>query len=115
MAYLGNFDQTTRHGVLLQEMLQVNEDADDRLRRYREMLIQMRTGDGSQLSHYDDSVKFFGWGGYSPVQGTPTDAQRTLARDHFSEVDSAFSKTSGNGQVSDVRAARDQLFAKHRG
>jgi hypothetical protein len=115
MAYLGNFDQTSQHGAAYRRMLTTNEDADRLLAAERDKWIQMRLGDGTQDAHYSDIVKFLKFGGYTPTQGDPNAAQLQDARGSFEEMDSAYSKTSGNGSVSNVRAARDQFFSKHRG
>lgn len=84
-------------------MLALMEQGDDLINDVRDMMIQMRDGDGSQDVHYAELTARFGF---------VSDAQ---ARSAFEELDSAYSKTSGNGSVTDVRAARDQLFAKLRG
>ena len=110
-----SFNRNTQYGAMLRAMLDTNESADDRLLDVRDVMIQMRDGDGSQNVHYAEVVKRFGFADYDPTQGAPTDAQNAKARAAFEEMDSAFSKTSGNGSVSNVRAARDQLFAKLRG
>ena len=91
------------------------EQADDAMTDVRDVMIQMRDGDGSQNVHYAEVVKRFGFGDYDSTQGAPTDAQNAKAKAAFDELDSAYSKTSGNGTVSNVRAARDQMFAKLRG
>jgi hypothetical protein len=75
----------------------------------------MRSGDGSSAAHYGDITKRFGFADYDSTQGEPSEAQNLIAKAAFEELDSAYSKTSGNGSVSDVRAARDQLFSKLRG
>ena len=110
-----HFDDSTRYGSMLRDMLRTNERADDMMADVRDMLIQMRDGDGSQNSHYANVVIRLRFADYDPTQGAPTDAQCAKARAAFEELDSAFSKTSGNGSVTNVRAARDQLFAKMRG
>lgn len=110
-----HFDDTTRYGAMLRDALRTNEAADDKLADVRDLLIQMRDGDGSQNVHYANIVKRLKVADYDPTQGAPTDAQNAKARAMFEEIDSAYSKTSGNGAVSSVRAARDQLFAKLRG
>ena len=108
------WDETTKHGAMLRLMLAANESGDDQMADMRELLIQMREGDGSQNAHYANVVKRCKIGGYEPNQGDPNDTQLAMARSLFEELDSAFSKTSGNGNVSNVRAARDQLYAKTR-
>ncbi len=65
-------------------------------------MVQMRDGDGSDETHYGDIKERFGF------------ISLGKAKEAFEEIDSAYSKTSGNGSVANVRAARDQLFAKLR-
>lgn len=110
-----SFNANSQYGRLLRSMLNTNESADDQIADVRDVMIQMRDGDGSQNVHYAEVTRRFGFGDYDATQGDPTDAQNAKARAAFEEIDSAFSKTSGNGSVSNVRAARDQLFAKLRG
>ena len=54
-------------------------------------------------------------GGCVTLGGDPSAFALAKAREAFLELDSAYSKTSGNGTVDSVRAARDQLYAKLRG
>lgn len=110
-----HFDDTTQYGRLLRQCVRKLEESDDEFTDVRDVMIQMRDGDGSQNVHYAEVVKKFKFDGFDPTQGAPTDAQNAKARAAFEELDSAYSKTSGNGSVSNVRAARDQLFAKLRG
>jgi hypothetical protein len=93
---------TSTHGKYLQRMVTSNEDADRYLKEVRDVMVQMFEGDGSQDAHYSTIKTRFGF---------ETDASAHAA---FSEIDTAFSKTSGNASVSGVRAARDQLFSKLR-
>jgi hypothetical protein len=109
------FNKNTQYGAALRRMLDTNESADDQMPDVRDTMIQMRDGDGSQNVHYAEIVKRYGFADYDPTQGAPTDAQNAKARAAFEEIDSAFSKTSGDGSVSSVRSARNQLFAKLRG
>jgi hypothetical protein len=95
-------DQST-YGRFLRRMLQQMEDSDDLMADVRDLMIQMRDGDGSQAIHYAEVTARFGF------------ASDAKAKAAFDEIDSAYSKTSGNGSVSNVRAARDQLYAKLRG
>lgn len=110
-----HFDRRTQYGVLLRQMLDANERGDILLASIRDMLVQMRDGDGSQDAHYENIVKRFQLLDYAPIQGAPSAEQLQAARAMFEEIDSAYSKTSGNGSVSNVRAARDQMYAKLRG
>jgi len=98
-----HFNDQTQYGRSLRRMLSMSEESDDLMRDVRDMMIQMRDGDGSQDAHYAELTARFGF---------PNDAS---ARAAFEELDSAYSKTSGDGSVSNVRAARDQLFNKLRG
>jgi hypothetical protein len=98
-----HFNDQTQYGRSLRRMLQMSEESDDLMKDVRDVMIQMRDGDGSQAIHYAEVTSKFGFA---------TDAK---AREAFLELDSAYSKTSGDGSVSNVRAARDQLFAKLRG
>lgn len=110
------FNQGTQYGSKLRQLLTLMEQSDDLMVDVRDVMIQMRDGDGSQASHYAEVTKRFGFGTYDvSVGGAPTAEQNAVAKAAFDELDSAFSKTSGNGPVSNVRAARDQLFAKLRG
>jgi hypothetical protein len=110
-----SFNQSNQFGAKLRQLLNQLEQGDDLFVDVRDTMIQMRDGDGSQNVHYAEVTRRYGFGDYDPTQGAPTDAQNAKARAAFEELDSAFSKTSGNGSVSNVRAARDQLFARLRG
>jgi len=96
------FDDQTVYGRKLRRVTQMMEESDDLLADVRDVMIQMRESDGSQDAHYAEVATRFGF---------DTAAK---ARSAFLELDSAYSKTSGNGSVTDVRAARDQLYAKLR-
>lgn len=96
------FNDQTSYGRQFRRMLQMSEEADDLMKDVRDVMIQMRDGDGSQAAHYAEVTARFGF---------DSDAKSKAA---FEELDSALSKTSGDGSVSNVRAARDQLFAKLR-
>ncbi len=98
-----HFNDQTQYGRLLRRLLQLSEEADQLFTEVRDMMIQMTDGDGSQDANYAELTSRFGF---------VTDAG---AHSAFSELDSAYSKTSGNGSVTDVRAARDQFFSKLRG
>ncbi len=109
-----SFNSALRHGALLRDLLNKVEQGDDAFTDVRDVMIQMRDGDGSQNVHYAEVTKRFGFGDFDVTQGTPTDAQNAKAKAAFDELDSAYTKTSGNGTVSNVRAARDQFIAKLR-
>ena len=98
-----HFDDQTSYGRMLRRTLQMSEEADDLLADVRDVMIQMRSGDGSDAAHYAEVQSRFGF------------VSNATAKSAFEELDSAYSKTSGNGSVDNVRAARDQLFAKLRG
>jgi hypothetical protein len=98
-----HFNDQTQYGRSLRRLLNMAEESDDLFTDVRDCMIQMRDGDGSVASHYAEVTARYGF---------VSDAQAKAA---FDELDSAYSKTSGNGSVTDVRAARDQCFAKLRG
>src|SRR5688572_9735958 len=98
-----HFNDQTIYGRMLRRLLNNAESSDDDFTDVRDVMIQMRDGDGSADAHYTEVASRFGF---------TSDAK---ARAAFEELDSAYSKTSGNGSVDMVRAARDQLFAKLRG
>ncbi len=111
-----NYDENSEFGRMLSQMVKANESADDQMRDVREAIIRMLDGqNGSQSSHFVRVVKLFGIEGYSPTQGDPSTIQLEAAQAMFNELESAYSKTSGNGSVDNVRAARDQFFDKMRG
>ena len=97
------FNGQTVFGARLRRMLDMNESADDQFADVRDVMVQMIDGDGSSDTHYARIQALFGF---------DTNATAHAA---FLEMDSAYSKTSGNGSVSNTRAARDQMFAKLRG
>src|SRR5262245_6053915 len=100
-----HFNDQTQYGRILRRFLQSSEESDDLFTDVRDVMIQMRDGadNAGDPSNYAEVKTRFGFA---------TDAD---ARNAFLEIDSAYSKTSGNGQVDNVRAARDQLYAKLRG
>ncbi len=110
-----SYDKNSQYGQKLFSLLTKLESSDDEFTDVRDLMIQMRDGDGSSNVHYAEVVRRFKFADYDTTQGDPTDAQNAKARAAFEELDSAYSKTSGNGSVSNVRSARDQLFAKLRG
>lgn len=97
------FNDQTRAGAMLRRMLTASESGDDLLQDIRDMMIQMLSGDGSDPAHFSEHVSRFGF----------TDNAKAKAA--FDEIDTAYLKTSGNGNVSNVRAARDQMYSKFRG
>ena len=97
------FNESSTYGRHLRSLIRNMEASDDLFADVRDVMIQMREGDGSQDAHYAEVRTRFGF---------ETDAKAKAA---FDELESAYSKTSGNGSVTNVRAARDQMFAKLRG
>lgn len=94
------FDDQSRYGRQLRQLLRNMKQSDDLFTDIRNVMIQMRDGDGSDATHYARVTTMFGFD------------SNAKAKEAFEELDSAYSKTSGDGSVSNVRAARDQLFAK---
>ncbi len=100
-----HFNDQSQYGRMLRRMLQMSEEADDLMADVRDLMIQMRDGadNAADPTNYSEITTRFGFG------------SNTIARAAFLELDSAYSKISGNGSVDSVRAARDQLFNKLRG
>ena len=97
------FNDQLQYGRMLRRTLNLLEEGDDLFADVRDVMIQMRDNDGSSDSDYATITTRFGF------------LSNSDAHSAFSELDSCFSKTSGNGSVSDTRAARDQFFARLRG
>lgn len=97
------FNEGTQHGRLFRDALRAMERADDLLSAVRGVMVQMLEGDGSADAHYAEIQSRFGFD------------STAKARAAFAELDSCYAKTSGNGSVSNVRAARDQVFEIFRG
>lgn len=98
-----HFDDTTQYGRILRRVIRTNEEADDLLADIVSLFSSMIDGDGSQDAHYTEVTSRFAF---------PSNA---VAHAAFNELTSAYAKTSGNGAVTNTRAARDQLFAFLRG
>ncbi len=110
-----HFNRNSQYGSKLAQNLAQMESSDDNQADIRDLLIQMIDGgDPNSIANFDEVVKRFEIADYVP-NNSVTDAQRTAAQSLFFEIDSAYSKTSGDGSVSNVRAARNQLFSKLRG
>lgn len=98
-----HFNDQGQYGRLLRRALVVNEDADEQLKDLRDVMASMINGDGSADAHYAELTSRFGFA---------SDADAHAA---FLEVDTVYSKMSVNTSVTNLRAARDQLFYKLRG
>lgn len=72
-----HFNDQTQYGRQLRRMLQLMEESDDLMKDVRDMMIQMRDGDGSQDAHYAEVTSRFGF------------ASDAKARAAFEELDSA--------------------------
>ena len=109
-----HFNKSSQYGSKVASCLTQMENADDMQQDVRDMILQMIDGDCSQICHFDEVVKRLEVLDYVPNNAV-TDPQRTAARNLWLEIDSAYSKTSGDGSVSNVRSARNQLYSKLRG
>lgn len=98
-----HFDDNSQYGRILRLALRTNEAADDQLADVVSLFESMIDGDGSSDTHYTEVTVRFSF---------PSNA---VAHAAFNELASAHAKTSGNGAVTNSRAARDQLFAYLRG
>lgn len=98
-----HFNDQNQYGRGLRRMLQQAEESDDAQKDVLALMTSMIDGDGSADAHYAEVTARYGF---------VSDAASHAA---FNELGSAYSKISGDGSVSSVRAARDQLFNKLRG
>ena len=98
-----HFNDQTQYGRMLRRTLNLLEEGDDLLADVISVMTTMIDGNGSSEAHFTEVTTRFGF------------ASNADAKAAYDEAQSCYSKTSGNGTVSDVRAARDQFFAKLRG
>ena len=99
-----HFNDQLPHGRMLRRFLNQAEESDDMIRDVRNAIIMMcENNDTSDAANFTEVTTRFGF------------ASNDKAKAAFDELDTAFAKTSGDGSVSGVRAARDQLFDKLRG
>lgn len=96
------FDDQTQHGRILRRFLNAVEETLDLGADLLAAFAQMIDGDGSQAAHFT----------YLTARlGTPSDA---VTKSLWEELQSAYSKVSGDGSVSSVNAALKQVVAKLR-
>lgn len=101
MANFYNYSPTTStHGKFLQRVVSSVSDDDRWFKDLMAMMAQMLDGDGSQDAHYATIVTRFGF------------PDTTTAHAAYNELQSCYSKISGDSSVSSVRAARDQFVAR---
>lgn len=93
---------SSTHGKFWQRAGSAMENDDLWLKQLVDCMTQMLDGDGSQDAHYTTMATACGF------------ASAAIAHSAFNELMSCYSKTSGNGSVSDVRAARDQFCSRIR-
>lgn len=105
MAFPHNhFNDQLPHGRVLRRMLNQAEESDDSMPDILQTMVLMCEGsDPSQEANFTEVTARYGF------------ASNAKSKSAYDELASAWSKTSGNGSVTDSRAARDQLFAKLRG
>ena len=97
-----NFNDQTQHGRLLRRYLNGVESVLDDGPDVQAVMSQMLTGDGSQEAHFSTITTRFGF------------ADNANAKAAWDELNSALSKTTGDGSVSNVNAAMRQVIAKLR-
>lgn len=88
------------HGKYLQRAITASSDADRYLEELMDVMVQMMDGDGTRDEDYLTIKTRFGF------------ASEQEARAAYAELQSMYFKTSHNGPVDNVRAARDQAFAR---
>ena len=82
----------------------------------RDVMQTMIDGDGSQIGHFDEVVRRFGFGGWV-ANNAVTDTQRTVAKAAWDELNSYLGKITvadPSVPVFAVQAAEIQLFNKCR-
>lgn len=98
------FNDQLPHGRLLRRALQQSEESDENWPDILATMVNMcEGGDPGNAANFTEMTAKYGF---------DSNADSKLAYD---EIASMYSKISGNGSVDNVRAARDQLFAKLRG
>lgn len=100
-------NRTTDVGRQLVRGLQMVREGKETLARLRDVIIQMRDGDGSDPAHYDVLA---GEAGYVANDYATANA---AAKASFDEIDSLLSKINTDNNVSNVLAAINQACAKH--
>lgn len=100
MSNFYNYSPASTHGKFLQALVALNQDADRAFEELAATMTQMLDGDGSQDADYATIQVRFGFDSVA------------VAHAAYSELMSAFSKTSGDGQTDHVRTARDQMAAR---
>lgn len=98
-----HFNDQLQYGRQLRRVLNMMEESDDLLVDVLSMMTLMIDGNGSDAAQFTEVKERFGF------------TDNASAKAAWDELQSANSKTSGNGSVDNVRAARDQLFSKLRG
>lgn len=78
-------DEANKPGRDLMDAMRDIARAWDKLARVRGILIQSRTGDGTQASHYDQVAERYGY------SGTDASAQQANAKASFEEIDGNWS------------------------
>lgn len=98
-----HFNDQNQYGRILRRMLNQAEDADASIDDVRDMMIQMRDGDGTQDVHYAELTNRLGF------------ASDAKARAAFELIDDAFQKITTNASVTNVKQSRNNLFNRLRG
>lgn len=97
-----NFDSTGRHAALLRNWLTSIDAILDSGAKLMSLIPTMIDGNGSDAAHFTEVASRFGF-------GSTADAKAA-----WEEIQSAYSKVSGDGSVSSVNAALKQVAAKLR-
>jgi hypothetical protein len=97
-----NFNDQLPHGRLLRRWLNGIEEAVDGGSDVLAVMTQMLTGDPAQEASFGTITTRFGFASNADAKGA------------WDEINSAYSKVSGNGSVDSVNAALTQVIAKLR-
>lgn len=107
------FGNSTTAASNLRSGLQQLESGRETLIKVLAQMATMLSGDGSSIAHFDEVVIRFGVNDYATGQAV-TDAQRTVAKGLWDELNSCMAKLTTDASVSNVQAAILQLMNKTR-
>lgn len=109
-----NIPNSTPHSNLLHSALSRFEDSFTELNELLGTLALMIDGDGSSPAHFAYMTKKLGSDGWDSTQGEPSEAQNTVTKAAWDELNSLLFKLNTNAQVTDVNSALRQVFNKFR-
>jgi len=107
------FGNSTSASQYLRSGLSSLESGIDTLTKCLAQMATMLSGDGSSIAHFDEVVIRFAVADYTTGQAV-TDAQRTVAKGIWDELNSCMAKLNTDADVTFVLTAVKQLMNKTR-